>query len=180
MEVCVDTYYDTRPNIDDFVIVMLAILILNILVLTVSLLGSNTTWYQSLNKGRIDAWVIILLWLITTLLSYVGLFIFYSHVLPPCIDSSWPDQKSRNLFVAYLFVISSFLSLAWVALFFYIQNIGLSLWLISVLFMYKFWVFIYMWRIKPLAAIFLVPLLLMYVYLFYAVAHLATLNDIPL
>ena len=171
---------DTRSDANAFATVIVAIIMVNLLVIVVSILGSNTTWFQSLNKGPVNIWIILGSWIIATILSYIGLFLFYSHTLAPCAHSMWPTQKTRNLVVAMLFLISAFLSLIWVAIFFYVQNIGLSLWLVSALFIYKFWVFIYMWYLKPVAAIFLIPILAVYIYLFYAMAHLATLNNIPL
>ena len=173
----VDTYYQSgyessSSGANGFIIILTGILVIYILTAIVAIAGSNTTWFQSLNIGSGNVWILWIAWIVTTLISYIGLYLFHSGC------DYWPDRQSRNL--AILFLIGAILSLAWIAIFFYGQNIGLSLWLVSALFIYKFTVFAYMWSIRPLAAIFLIPLLLFYVYLFYAVGHLATLNKVPL
>lgn len=181
-------YYDTTcetdiytsPGTVAFITVVLGIILLGAITLAVVIIGSGNAWFQGLNKGSVNVSVIWTLWIITTILSYISLFVFMSHMIEPCKHSFWPDQASRNYVMALLFLINAFLSLGWTAVFFYIQNIGLSFWLVSVLFIFMFWVFVYMWSLSPVAAIFLIPLLMFYVYLFFVVGRLASLNNVPL
>ena len=155
----------SRP---DFLLIYGAIALVTILFVITSTAGSNTTWYQQLKKGPVDAWMLRLLWIISIWLSYIALFLLSE------------SRVGIQLSVTALFLISLFLSLGWIALFYYGQNIGLSLWLVGILFLYKFWLFMHIWYIRPVAAIFLIPILLIYIYLMYTVAHLAYLNDVGL
>lgn len=167
-----DSMWIQRIGRIDFLLIYHAIVVVSMLFLTVSIVGSTTTWYRELNKGPIDPWLIRFGWIIATLLSYVGLFLLWENVRP--------NEVSLDLAITVLFLISTFLSLGWASIFYYSKNIGLSLWLVGILFVYKFWLFIYIWYIKPLAAVFLIPILLMYIYLMYSVAHLAYLNNVKL
>jgi tryptophan-rich sensory protein len=178
-ETVIDTII-SGPNVIDFIIVVLGILLLGAITLAVIIIGSGNAWFQALNKGTINIWVIWTLWIVATILSYIGLFIFYAHAVKPCVHSFWPDQQSQDYVMALLFLVNGFLSLGWAAIFFYIQNIGLSFWLVSVPFIFLFWVFVYMWSLSPLAAFFLIPLLAFYVFLFFAVGRLASINNVPL
>lgn len=153
-------------------IIFAAMIMVGILFIIVSIIGSRTTWYQELNKGPINPWIVTILWPLAILISFVSLFILWR--------SLYPDQASRFLTISVFFLISMFMSLGWIIIFYYGEDIGLSLWLIAVLFIYKFWLFVHIWYIKPIAAVFLIPMLLMYIYLMYSVAHLAYLNGIIL
>lgn len=164
----------------DFIAVLLGIIFVNIITIILSIAGTRTAWFTSLTLGPVNIWLLHAAWVIAILLSYVALFLFYSHTLEPCMSNPWPDRQSRNLALAVLFLIGSLLTLAWVAIFFYVQNLALSLWLVSIVFMYMFWVFMYMWTIMPVAAIFMIPLLVLYVVVFYSIAQLATLNNVSL
>ena len=150
----------------DFLIIIGSMIIIGILFIIMSLVGLTNKWYRELNKGAINPWVVTLLWSLSILLSYVTLFLLWNN--------------SSLLTFMVLFLISMFMSLGWVIIFYYGQDIGLSLWLISVLFIYKFWLFVHIWYIRPIASVFLIPILLMYIYLMYSVAHLAYLNGIML
>lgn len=167
-----DSVWGQRLTRIDFLLIYAAIVIISILSITVSVVGSTTTWYRELKQGSINPWLIRVGWVIATLLSYVGLYLLWEDVRP--------NEVSRDLGITVLFMIGTFLSLGWASVFYYAKNVGLSLWLLGILFVYKFWLFMYIWYIKPVAAVFLIPILLMYIYLMYSVAHLAYLNNIKL
>lgn len=160
--------------------IIIAIGSVNIIIILVGILGSMTVWYEGLFTNQLINWIVWALWIVTTFLSYFGLFVFYNHTLDPCVLSSWPDMSSRNFFLTIAFLITSLLTLGWIAIFYYGRNIVISMWLITILFVYKFTIFVYMWYIKPLAAVFLIPLLMLYLYIFYALARLTTINNIPI
>lgn len=153
---------------------------IDVMILLVGILGSMTSWYENLVTLPLVDWVLWGIWVTATFLSYLGLFVFYNHILALCTTSSWPTVSSRNFALTVAFLVTALLTLGWIVIFYYGQNIIMSLWLISILFIYKFTIFTYMWYIKPLAAIFIIPLLILYLYLFYALAHLATINNIPI
>lgn len=147
----------------------LGVTLLFITVATIAIVvaGARNSWYTTLNTGSTPIWVGLTVWSLATLVAYVGLFLFY---LNTC----------HRLTLVVLFLIGELLTLAWVSIFFYGQNLVLSLWSIAIVFVYMFSVFIYMWYITPSAAIFLLPLLATYLYMFYSVIHLANLNNVPL
>lgn len=166
-----------------YISIYAAILIVEVLYFIISATGTDTTWYIELLKGPVDPWVIRSLWIIATILSYVSLFLLLPDVMINERDTEETiniNMINRSRSVAPLFLIGIFMSLGWAVVFYYVQNIGLSLWLIIVLFSYTFWLFMYIWYIKPVAAVFLIPILVIYIYLMYSVTHLAYLNNVPL
>jgi len=156
----------------DYILIYGAIVIVTILFLIILIIGANTTWYINLNKGSISNWLIIVLWIIAGSISYIGLFLLWGNIKS--------TELSINLNVAILFLVSIFLALGWIAIFYYNQNIGLSFWLALVLFIYEFWLFMHIWYINPIAAMFFTPILALYIYLMYFTAHIASVNNIPM
>lgn len=155
-----------------YIIIYAALIILGVLLVVTVFVGVYSKWYNDLIEPNINPWIIRGLWVVGTILSYVG-FIFIPQ------DGS-EAAASRDLIISVLFLITSFLFLAWAAAFYFDENITLSLWLSAVIFIYNFWLFIYIWHINPITAIFLIPNLILYVYLIYASAHLASLNNVPI
>lgn len=153
----------------DFIVVYLSLIILGILLLVVVFYGSDSAWYQSLNKPDINPWIPRVGWVVATVLSYVTFFFIWQDV------REYPIP--RDLILSVLFVISSFLFLLWAVLFYYGQDLITSLWVAIALFIYNFWLFIYVWNISPVGAIFLIPNLILYGYLVYSSVDLASLNN---
>ncbi len=148
----------------DFNLILYGLLfIFTFTILTIAITGSQTQWYQSLNSGSINVLVFILFWLLATLISYISILVLQSNSAILC-----------------LFVISAFIALGWVSIFFYGQNIAYSLWLMAIVFTYSFWLFIEICYISELACAFMIPILVLYIIIVYSVAHLAYLNNIPL
>lgn len=154
----------------DFILVYSVIIIMSALFIVSSTIGLNTSWYQNLKKFDVNPWLIRSLWLVTTLLSYIGLFVLWEHVQP--------DEISKDLAVSVLYLLATFISFLWSVVFYQMENIQGAFWLAEVLLIYKFWLFIYMWYIKPIAALFLIPVIGMYAYLIFSVVHLAGLNNV--
>lgn len=144
------------------------IIILNILLLIVAILGPETIWFRHLIPSDNNLSLIRYIWIFVTLLSYIGLYlIILSH---PIII---------NLIGIY-FLLSTLILLFWLSFFYYFQDIAMSVYFSSILFIYNFGLFMYLWFLNPLYSLFFLPLLLMYVYLMYSTAHLAYLNHIIL
>jgi len=154
----------------DFVILYAAIIIMLIVFISSTLIGSSASWYKNLIRPAVNPWIIRILWFIAVVLSLVGVFLLWEHVSD--------DLVSRDLTVTALFLVGSFISLAWSAAFYHAENIRLAVWIALLLFVYKFWLFTYVWHIKPLAAIFLIPLVIMNLYTLYATIHIASINNI--
>lgn len=153
----------------DLILICTVIILIIILVVIVSIIGAVTDWYTKLKHGHVNNWVTIILLIIAILLSYISLILLWNYI-----------DQNKFVIITTLFLIEAFILLGWITIFYFGQNIGLSLWLAGVLFVYKLWLFIYIWYIKPTAAIFLIPILIFYIYLMYITAHLAYLNNIIL
>lgn len=156
----------------DFLVVYLSLLILGILLILVIIFGEQTTWYRNLAKNNINPWLLRGLWLVATILSFVTFSIIWQDIKV--------NENPQDLILSSLFIVAGFLFVAWSVTFYYAENITLSLWILIVMFTYNFWLFLYVWYINPIAAIFLIPNLLLYSYLLYTTIHLASMNDIPI
>lgn len=154
----------------DMWFIYIIITIINILVLLSALFGINSTWYKNLKRSKNNPWLIGSLWVIATILSYGAIFMLWEHVTPEAV--------AKDMQLSIYFMIGNFLSLLWSTVFFQGNNIALSVWIAALLFLYQFWLFIYIWILKIRAAMFMIPLIILYGYLFYAMIHIATLNNI--
>jgi tryptophan-rich sensory protein len=156
----------------DFIFIYAAILIVTALFFVSYIPGIYSDWYENLKHDGLNVWIPRVAWVVTTALSYVGLYFLWQN--------SSAALVRRNLAVSALYLVGSFMILAWSAALYQHQDIGLAVWFSAILFIYQFWIFIYIWYIKPLAAIFILPLVLMYLYLVYSMIHLASINNVPL
>jgi len=134
--------------------------------------GTYSTWYANLTKSAINPWIPRILWIITTILSYIGLYILW--ICPT------EETISCNLTISILYFIGSYIFVIWSVVFFQAQNIAGAVWLSIILFIYEFWLFMYIWYINKVAALFILPLVGMYLYFVYDTIHLASLNNVPL
>jgi len=156
----------------DFLTVYISLLVLTVLFLVVIYVGEKNDWYRSLKQAHINPWFVRGLWLVGTILSYVTFF-FISQ------DIRFHDIP-RDLILSVLFVIADFLFLAWSASFYYSQNLSLPFWVSVIIFVYNLWLFIYVWNINSFASLFLIPNLILYLYLIYSTIHLASINNTPM
>jgi tryptophan-rich sensory protein len=111
------------------------------------------------------------LWLVAAVMAYGSIFMLWEHVKP--------EEVSKDIRISIYFLIGTFLSVLWAGVFFQGHDLRWSLWLAAVLFLYSFWLLIYIWLMKPTAGIFMLPLVVMYGYFFYASVHVAFLNNTP-
>lgn len=152
--------------------IYICIVILNVLFLISSYSGIRSDWYKTINRSTINPFVIGVLWIIATILSYGSVFMLWENVNP--------TNLSRDFTLSALFLISSFLSLLWATTLFQDNNIKMAVLIAAVVFLYQFWLTIYIGIFNKLAALFMIPLLVMYGYLFYSMLHLASINNIIL
>lgn len=134
--------------------------------------GINSAFNINLKTDTTNTWVIGGLWIITTIISYVGFYILWRNPTPELI--------TRNLIISVLYFIGNVILLIFAVTFYQFESIAVAVWIALVLFIYQFWMFIYIWNINRIAAIFFLPSVAMYIYFFYSMVHLAFLNDIPL
>lgn len=156
----------------EYIIVMIVLLLIYIPFFISYFYGTYSTWYENLKTDTENTWVIAGLWVIATIISYIGLYILWRNPTA--------ETVARNLTIAVLFYIGNVILLAWSVIFYQFQNIAIATWITLILFIFEFWVFIYIWNIDRLAAIFLIPLVGMYLYFFYSMVHLASINDVVL
>jgi tryptophan-rich sensory protein len=153
-------------------LIYICITIVYILFIASVLSGLTSTWYQNLNKTGVNPYAIGAIWTISIILSYVTIFMIWEHTTS--------DTLVIDVEISVYFFIGTLLLLLWSTIFFQGNNLGLSVWMIVFLFMYHFWLLVYIWHMNYRAAIFMIPLIIIYGYLFYAMIHLAFINNIGL
>lgn len=150
---------------------IVASLTLTILFLVGSYFGARKKWYRTLPvKSNENTWVIAVLWIIASLISY-GIFYFIKDK-----DESIYGQSR----IYPYFVIISFLNVLWVVVFFNNENFVLTLLIIGIIFALQVYIIIFLFYISIIAAVLLLPLEFLYGYLFYSILHLASINNITL
>lgn len=159
-----------RVGRPDMWIVYAIILVVNLLIIASAVSGYLSDWYKNLTNTNVNPIVTGVLWLIASALSFVSIFMLWKHVQP--------DEIADDLIISTYFLIGGVLTLAWSAVFFQGNQIIAAMWLAGLTFLYYFWLMIHIWYIRVRAAIFLMPLVAMYGYLFYSMIHLAALNGI--
>lgn len=159
----------TRVRRPDVIIVYTIALVVWILFFLSYIPGIYSTWYTNLRQSGFNVWIPRLAWLIAGILSYVGSYILWR--------GSRPEDADRYLSVTMLYVIGSFIMLAWSVALYQGQNIILATWLAGILFIYQVGVFFIVWHLKPVAAVLTIPLLALYLYLVYTMVQLAGLNN---
>lgn len=144
-------------------------LTLTVLFLISSYIGARESWYVNLPvKSNENTWLIAALWIGASLLSYVSFYIVKDY------DEEIYGQ-SRLL---PLFLITSFLNILWVIIFFKFQSFTWTLIIIAVIFAIQFYIMIFLLYINIWAFVVLIPLQALYGYLLYSTMHLASINSI--
>jgi tryptophan-rich sensory protein len=156
----------------EYIIVIGILLLIYIPFFISYFFGINSTWYENLKKDTSNTWIIAGLWIVVTIISYIGLYILWRNPTP--------ETVSRNLTIAVLFFLGNVIFLAWAVFFYQFQNISTATWISLILLLFEFYIFLYVWNIDRLAGLFLIPLVGMYLYFFYSMVHLAFLNGIIL
>ena len=156
----------------DFIIVYLSLIITAVLLILIVFFGDSTPFSQSIIQPNRNSWVIRGLWVLGTILSYVSFYFIYQDV------REYPIPQDLKMSV--LFLISNFIFIAWAAVFYYAQDIVLNMWIGVIIFIYNYGLFLYMWHLSPIAALFLIPNMILYGYLVYISAHTASLNNVPI
>ncbi len=156
----------------EYIIVIGVLLLIYIPIFISYFFGVNSVWYENLKKDVSNSWIIAGLWIVVTIISYIGLYILWRDPTP--------ETVSRNLLITVLFFLGNVILLAWSVIFYQFQNISTATWIALILFIFEFWIFIYVWNINRLVGILLLPLVAMYLYFFYSMVHLAFLNGVIL
>lgn len=152
-------------------LIYISIAILYILFIASAVMGINCDWYRNLDKGGVDAYTIGILLISATIFSYGAIFMIWEHITP--------EETSIDFAISVYFMIGALLGLLWVAVFFQGNNVSACIWLVALTFVYYFWLFLYIWKIRIIASLFLLPLIMLYGYIFYVMVHLESVNHIP-
>jgi tryptophan-rich sensory protein len=153
----------------DFVVVYAVTIIIWILFLLSYFIGYNSEWYGSLKLSGLNPWVARVGWIVTTLISYIGIYVLWDKI-----------DTNINLGISMYFVIGTILALCWSVSLYQARNIGASFWFAMILFVYMFWILTYVWKINRLAGALMIPVTVMYLYLAYSMVNLAQLNGYPI
>jgi tryptophan-rich sensory protein len=152
------------------VIVVYAIVIVVWLLFFLSYIpGIYSQWFLNLEKPLINLWIPRIAWIVAALLSYIG-----SYILARSIP------LDKYLAIVMLYVSGSFIMLGWSVALYQARNIALAAWIAGVLFIYQAALFLLVWHLNPIAAIFMIPILALYLYLVYSTVELAALNNVLL
>lgn len=155
----------------EFITVYTSIIVLEILLVVSTIIGETSVWYQRLLKHN-NSQIIKISWIVASILSY---FIFFPI---------WQDVRvyyfPNDFMVTILFLIDCFLTILWVIVFYYFQNIKLSLWIAIILLIYNFIIFLVVYTINSYASLFLIPTIALYIYLIYNTVQIMLLNNILL
>lgn len=135
--------------------------------------GIYSSWYESLRMttGN-NNWIPRILWVVTSLVSFIGLYILWRNPTEEIVR--------RNLQISVLYLIGNFILVLWSVTFLQFQNIAAAVWLAVVILLFQVFMFVYIWTINPIAAIFFIPLIAMYIYFVVDLVNLANLNNVSL
>lgn len=148
--------------------IVLSSLTITVLFIIAAYLGGQQEWYIKLIHDEPNAWIIAALWLFFSFISY-GAFYFIR-------DADETIYGQSRLFP--LFLIISYLNLLWIVIFYLYQNFIAALLIIGLIIALYVYIIVFLWKINAWAAIFMLPLEALYVYLFYSLIHLAGINKI--
>lgn len=167
--VITDTREPSRLKRWEYFVLYAALIVVFILYAVVVIMGAKTEWYSNLKQANVNPWLIRGLWLFATAMYYVTFYLLRE------------DLKSvdvpKDLKITPLFLVSSLLFLSWCVALYYSENLIVASWASALLFLYNLWLFIYIWDTSPFAALFAIPTIVLYGYLFYSTLHLESIND---
>ena len=153
----------------DVIVVYTIVIVVWLLFFLSYIPGIYSAWYASLKQPTLNVWIPRVAWIIASILSYVGFYIL--------MRNATPNEVDKYLAVTMLYVVGSFIMLGWSVALYQAQNIALATWISGILFVYQAALFLLIWYLNPIAAIFTLPLLALYLYLLYTMVQLAALNN---
>ena len=156
----------------DTIVVYTAIAMVFVIFLISFGFGVNSDFYNNLKLEDVNVWIPRTFWVVTTIISYVGLYFLWSNTTSAMV--------TRNLGVSTLFLIGSFLILSWSFALYQAEKIAVSFWFALLLFVFQFWLFNYILGINVVAGVLQIPLVLMYGYLVWSMCNLAFMNGDPI
>lgn len=151
-----------RLNKKEYIVLYAFIMVLNIIYLLIAAQGMNSDWYYTFTtQFTTNSLAVAVLWLFFTIMSYGALFLLWEH-----IDVYYPYDLKLSIW----YLIISILNVVWVSIFFLSHNIGLALVFLIITFLVYYGLMIYIASIKIAAAIFMLPLAILYIWFIYNMA----------
>lgn len=144
----------------EFLVISGVLTVLGLLLVVVTFFGEKTDYHKNMIKPCINVWLIRGLWVLSAISSFVS-FYYLSKEL------SFPQY----LFINTLFIITAFLFLVFGLFFFHTEYINISLWISIIIFIYNIWIYKYVNYFSPTASIFLIPNLILYVYMIFSTSY---------
>ena len=164
-----NTYASFLPTTGDQWALILSSITVTILFIVAAYLGARKPFYQELiKKFPQNEWLVGGLWLIASIIAYLGFFFLRDkdpNVYP--VGTLWPW---------YVFI--NYLNLLWIVLFYLYESFYAALSIILIIILLYFYLIILLFSISTWAALFLFPLEILYIYLFYSLIHLSSVNGI--
>lgn len=144
---------------------------LSILFLVGAYLGARESFFVNLPvKSGEPTWLIAVLWVIVSLISYASFYLVRNY--DECIYG-----QSRLL---PLFLIMSYLNILWLVTFYIYGNFTFTLFVLGIIILVNFYILVFLYQINVWAMVSVLPLFAMYIYLFYSILHLASINKVTL
>ncbi len=144
-------------------------LILVILFIVAAYFGARLKWYQDLPKKSSDnTYILAAAWIIASILSYVSFYLIKDED-----DSIYGYSR----LIAW-YALINFLNLLWVVIFYIYQSFIGAIVILLIISFLTFYIFLFFLAIHILAGVFILPLLILYVYLIYTLINLASRNAI--
>ena len=141
--------------------------ILTILFFVGAYYGARGAFFQSLvDTDDSNGWTLALLWFFASLLSYASFYLVRGY--DECIYG-----QSRLL---PLFLIISYLNILWVVVFYIYGSFVITIIVISIIVLVNLYIIIFLFGINIYAALSVIPLFILYVYLLYTFIRSAINN----
>jgi len=161
--------FNIIPSTPDSLIMVMISITLTILFIIAAYFGSKQTWYVNLPvKSQDNIWILAGAWILVSLISY-GAFYFIRNA-----DEAIYGQ-SRLL---PLFLMISYINLLWAIVFYLYQSFLGTIILILLIILINFFIIVFLFNINTWAALCIIPLEILYIYLLYSIIHLASVNNI--
>ncbi len=142
---------------------------LTLLFLIGAYLGARGKFFTSLKvKSGENTWLIAALWILVSLLSYLSFYFVRDY--DECIYG-----QSRLL---PLFLIISYLNMIWLILLYLYGSFVFTLIILGIIILINIYILIFLFQINIWAGISVIPLFIMYLYLFYSIYHLGKINNV--
>ena len=159
----------TRFQERDVIIVYTIVIVVSLLLFLSYIPGIYSQWFLSLQQPRVNIWIPRIAWIIGFIVSYIGFYILARSI-----------SLNKYLAIIMLGVSGSFIFLGWSVALYQAQNIVLAASLAGILFIYQAAIFLLIWYLNPVAAIFMMPMLALYLYLVYNTVQSTELNNVVL